>query len=214
MEEEQMRSSIMLMPAIPMVQFEGLLALDDLSADRAVPCLLPQECCTKRRGPVQREVTVSILEVALPVRIERMRVALDLDVTLGFDRCVSTEELFAGRRIGAAPGCARLMGKGALGDPASRFVWVAELGPALEPSPDETLAVRTRLTTDAVTVRVGPTSEEGMQRIDAWGRGGPCGVVTERCDFGGHGLHTGLAGCHLSLSRFAVGASRCTDRLP
>ena len=54
MEEEQIRSSVMLRPAIPVVQFEGLLALDDLSADRAVSWLLPQECCTKRRGPLQR----------------------------------------------------------------------------------------------------------------------------------------------------------------
>ena len=214
MEEEQIRSSIMLMPALPMVQCEGLLALDDLSAERAVPCLLPQECCTKRRGPLQRSVTVAILDVALPGRIERMRVALDLEVTLGLDRCLSTEELCAGRRSGEAPGFARLRGKGALGDPASRCVWVAELGPAREPSPDETIAVRTRLTPEAVTVRVGPTSEEGMQRLDALGRGGPCGVVTERCDCGGHGLHTGLAGCQLSLRRCAVGARMLTDRLP
>ena len=148
------------------------------------------------------------------MRIEWIRVALDLDVTLGFDRCLDTEELFVGRRIGEAPGFARVMGKVARGDPAARFVRVAELGPSIEPSPDETIEVRKRLTTDAVPVIVGPTSEDGIQRIDELGRGGPCGVVTERFDFGGNGLHTGLAGCNLELSRFAVGAGMFTDRLP
>ena len=33
----------MLMDAIPMMQCEGLFALDDLSADRTVSCLLLQE---------------------------------------------------------------------------------------------------------------------------------------------------------------------------
>ena len=54
MEEDQIFTLIMLVDTIPVMQFEGLLALEDLSADRAVPCLLPQECCTKRRGPLQR----------------------------------------------------------------------------------------------------------------------------------------------------------------
>ena len=214
MEEDQILTSIILMDTISVMQFEGLLALDDLSADRTTSCLLPQECCTKRRGPLQRQVTVSILEVSLPERIEWIRVALDLDMTLGFDRCLYAEELFAGRRIGKAPGCARLMGKIALGDPASRFVRMAELGPSIESSPDETVEMRKRLTTDAVTMIVGPPSEERVQRIDELGRGGPCGVATEHFDFGSDGLHTGLAGCNLELGRFAVGADMFTDRLP
>ena len=44
--------------------------------------------------------------------------------------------------------------------------------------------------------------------------GWPCGVATERCDFGRDGLHTGLAGCHLELGRCAVGTDMFTDRLP
>lgn len=103
---------------------------------------------------------ISILEVSLPERIEWIRAALDLDMTLGFDRCLDTEELFAGRRSGTAPGFARLMGKIALGDPASRFVWMAELGPSIESSPDEPVEVRQRFTTDTVPMIVGPPSEE------------------------------------------------------
>lgn len=213
-KEDQIFTLIILVATIPVMQFEGFLAIDELSTDRTASCLLPQECCTKRRGPLQRQVTVSILEVSLPERIEWIRVALDLDMTLGFDRCLYTEELFAGRRISIAPGFARLMGKIALGDPASRFVRMAELGPSIESSPDETVEMRKRLTTEAVTMIVGPASEERIQRIDELGRGGPCGVATERFDFGRNGLHTGLAGCNLELGRFAVGADMFTDRLP
>jgi len=78
--------SIILMGAIPVVQFEGLLALDDLSADRTASCLLLQEFCTKRRGRLQRQLSISILKVCLPVGVEWVGVALDLHMTLGFDR--------------------------------------------------------------------------------------------------------------------------------
>jgi len=105
---------------------------------------------------------ISILEGSLPERIEWIRAALDLEMTLGFDRCLDTEELFAGRRSGKAPGCARVMGKRALGDPASRFVRMAELDPSRESSPDETVEVRKRFTTDTVPMIVGPPSEERM----------------------------------------------------
>jgi len=213
-QEDQIFTLLILVDTIPVMQFEGFLAIDKLSTDRTASCLLPQECCTKRRGPLQRQVTVSILEGSLPERIEWIRVALDLDMTLGFDRCLYAEELLAGCRIGKAPGCPRLMGKVALGDPASRFVRMAEFGPSIESSPDETVEMRKRRTTDAVPMIVGPSSEERVQRIDALGRGGPSGAATERCDFGRDGLPTGLAGCHLELGRFAVGAAMFTDRLP
>ena len=65
------------------------------------------------------------------------------------------------------------MGKRALGDPASRCVRVAECGPAIESSPDEAIEMRTRRTTDAVPMIVGPPSEERIQRINEWGRGAP-----------------------------------------
>ena len=161
---------MILVDTIPVMQCEGVLAIDELSTDRTASCLLPQECCTQRRGPVQRQVTVSILEGRLPERIAWIRVALDLDMTLGFDRCLDTEEWFAGRRSGIAPGVARLVGNRARGAPASRFVRMAELGPSIASSPDDTVETRKRLTPEAVTMRGGPASEERLQRLDAVGR--------------------------------------------
>ena len=61
---------------------------------------------------------------------------------------------------------------------------------------------------------VGPSAEERMQRIAAGGRGGPGRVAPERGDFGRAGRHTGLAGGHLELGRWAVGADMVTARLP
>ena len=43
MEEHQIRQSVILVMAIPVMQFEGLLALDHLSADGAEPVLLSQD---------------------------------------------------------------------------------------------------------------------------------------------------------------------------
>ena len=98
-----MLTSIILMDAIPMVQFDGLLALDDLSADRTTSCLLLQEFCTQCRGRLQCQLSISILKVGLPVGVEWVGVALDLNMTLGFDRFLYTDDLFAGRWISKAP---------------------------------------------------------------------------------------------------------------
>jgi len=214
MEKDQILTSILLMDAIPVMQFEGLLALDALSADRTTSCLLLQEFCTKCRGRLQCQQSISLLPVSLPVRGEWIGLTFDLTMTLGFDRCLYAKALWAGCRISKAPRCTRLMGKRALGDPAPRFVRMAEFGPSIESSPDETVEMRTRRTTDAVPMIVGPSSEERIQRIDELGRGGPGGAATERFDFGRDGLHTSLAGCNLELGRFAVGADMFTDRLP
>jgi hypothetical protein len=61
MEEDQILTSIILMDAIPVMQFEGLLALDDLSADRTTSCLLLQEFCTQCRGHCQCQLSLSLL---------------------------------------------------------------------------------------------------------------------------------------------------------
>src|SRR2546426_9377620 len=92
-------TSIILMDAIPVVQFEGLLALDDLSADRTTSGLLLQEFCTKRRGRLQRHLSISILKVCLPAGVEWVGVALDLDMTLGFNRLLETDDVFTSRWI-------------------------------------------------------------------------------------------------------------------
>jgi hypothetical protein len=209
-----MLPAIMLMDAIPVMQFEGLLTRDDLSADRTTSWLLLQELCTQCRGRLQGQLSLSLLKVRLPVGVAWIGLAFDLHRTLGVDRCLYAGELFAGRRIGQAPGCPRLMGNIALGDPASRFVRMAEFGPSRESSPDETVEMCTRRTTDAVPMIVGPSSEERVQRIDEVGRGGPGGVATERFALDRAGLYTGLAGCNLARGRFAVGADMLTDRLP
>ena len=214
MKKDQIFTLIMLVDTIPVMQGEGCLALDALSTEGTAACLLPPECCTKRRGPVPRQVTLAVLAGSLPERIAWMRVALALTMTLGCDRCLYTEAVCAGRRLSQAPGVARLLGTRALGDPASRCVWMAERGPAIASSPDATVELRPRLPPDAVTMRVGPPSAERMQRLAAWGRGGPCGVAPERCDLGREGLHPGRAGGHLALGRLAVGADLCADRLP
>ena len=209
-----MLTSIMLMGAIPVVQCEGLLALDDLSAERTASGLLLQEFGTKRRGRLQRHLSISILKVGLPVGVEWVGVALDLNMTLGFDRFLYTDDLFASRWISQAPGLARLMGKGALGDPAPGFVRVAELGPAIEPSPDEAVEVRKRFATDAVAVVVRPAPQDGVERSDEVGRCGTGGLVTEGFDLRCDGVHTGLTRRNLQLGRFAIRSGIFADGLP
>ena len=209
-----MLTSIMLMGAIPVVPFEGLLALEDLSADRTASCLLLQEFCTKRRGRLQRHLSISILKVCFPAGVEWVGVALDLDMTLGFNRLLETDDLFTSRGISKAPGCAPLMGKGALDDPASGFVRVAELGPAIEPSPDEAVELRTRFATDDVAVGVRPAPEDGVERSDELGRCGTGGLVTEGCDLRCDGVPTGLTRRHLQRGRLAMRSGLCAYGLP
>ena len=45
MEEDQIHRPVMLVVAIPVMQIEGLLALDHLSADGTQPVLLSQDVC-------------------------------------------------------------------------------------------------------------------------------------------------------------------------
>jgi hypothetical protein len=214
MEQDQILSSIMLLEAIPVRQCEGLLTLHDLSAARTASCLLVQECCTKRRGRLPRQLSLSFLKVGLPVGVEWLGVALDLTMTLGFDRCWSPDDLVAGCWLRKAPGVPRLMGKVALGEPVSRFVRVAELGPALEPSPDETVQVCKRLATDNVAVGVRPAPKERVACLDEVCRCLPGGLVTEGVALRFDGLHPGLTGGNLQLGWFAMRSGLLTDRLP
>jgi hypothetical protein len=89
------------------------------------------------------------------------------------------------------------MGKVALDDPASRFVRVAEFGPAIEPSPDETVQLGKYLATDDVAVVVRSAPEDRVECRDEVGRGLPGGLVTEGFDLRFDGLHTGLTGGNL-----------------
>lgn len=84
--------------AIPVMPFEVLLVLDHLSAN-GTPSVLPgQEFGAKCRRRLQRQVPIAVLEVRLPVGIEWVGVALDLDIALRFDRLPNADDPGAGDR--------------------------------------------------------------------------------------------------------------------
>jgi hypothetical protein len=157
MEEYQIRPSIILVVTIPVMECEGFLALDPLSANGTKSLLLVQALRTKCRGCPQCELSITVLEVRLPLWIERVGVALDLAVALRFDRLLHPNDLLAARWIGEPPGCAPLMGKGAWRDPTASFLRVAVLGPSIPPSPNKTLQFGACLGTDDVPMVIGPT---------------------------------------------------------
>ena len=87
----------------------------------------------------QGELSITVLDVRLPLWIERVGVALDLDMALRFDRLLRPNDLLAAHWIGALPGCAPLLGKVALRAPTASVLGVAVLGPSIQPSPNKTL---------------------------------------------------------------------------
>ena len=87
------------MSAIPMMQVNFLFDLDDLPTAQAAPVLLLQEFSTERRRRTERHLLVADLEVALPVRIERVGLPLNLEVVFGLDTLPHLEDLFARGRI-------------------------------------------------------------------------------------------------------------------
>ena len=96
MEEDQVRRSIILVVAISVMQFEGLLALDHLSTDGALSVLLLQDFSTKRRRCLLRQLPITVLKVRLPFASERVGVPFDLDMALRGDCLPHPDELFAG----------------------------------------------------------------------------------------------------------------------
>ena len=82
-----MLTSIMRMDAIPVLQCAGLLALEELSADRTLACLRLQELCTHGRGRLQCPLSLSLLQGSLPVGGAGIGRAFDLHRTRGFARC-------------------------------------------------------------------------------------------------------------------------------
>src|SRR4030095_15387205 len=93
MEEYQIRQSVVLVMAISVMQFESLLALDDLSADGAEAVLLVQDFGATWRRYLQCQLPVTVLEVHLPGGIKWIGVSLDLNVTLRFDGLLDAEDL-------------------------------------------------------------------------------------------------------------------------
>jgi hypothetical protein len=103
MEEHQIDQLVILMLAIPMMQFESLLVLDHLSADGTEPVLLAQDIGATWRRRAQCQLPVTVLEVRLPAGIEWIGVPLDLQMTLRFDGLLDTEVPCAGVGIGDPP---------------------------------------------------------------------------------------------------------------
>jgi hypothetical protein len=157
MEEDQISQPVILVVAIPVMQFEILLALDHLSTDGATPGLLSQDLSTTWRRRLQRQLLVMVLEVCLPGGIKWIGVPLHLDMALRFDGLPNADDLLTADRIGETPGFPHLMGEIALGDPAPGFVRVAPSGPPIEPSPDEVVKFGEHLATNPMTVLVCPT---------------------------------------------------------
>jgi hypothetical protein len=195
MKEDQIRTAILLMDAIPVMQGEALLALEDLSAERTAACLRLQKLCTPCRGRLQGQVSLSIM-------------------TLGFDRFWSTADLLAGRWLRKAPWCARLLGEVARRDPASRLVRGAAFRPTIEPAPAETVPLCPRRATPEVAVGVCPASEDGVEGSDARCRWTPGGLMTAGFDRRCEGLDPGVARGHLQRGRLAMGAAILASALP
>jgi len=98
MEQEQIRQVIVLVVAVPGMQFDLLFDLNHLPTARAEPVLVSQARSTKWRRRTQRHPLVAGTEVSFPVRIERVGLTLDLEVALGLDALPHPEDLFAGGR--------------------------------------------------------------------------------------------------------------------
>lgn len=158
MEQHQVAQLVILVVTIPMMQVQFLFDLDHLSAARAEPVLLSQQGCTKRRRRVQCQLAVAVLKIPLPDRVEGVGFALDLEIALRFDRLLHPDHLLAGERIGEAPSLSRLVGKVALGVPASGLVRMAALGPAIQPSPDKAVEPGEGLTTDHMAMIICPAA--------------------------------------------------------
>src|SRR5215813_1915814 len=85
MKQYQVPSSVVLVVAVPMMQFDFCFDLDHLPTARADPVLLSQDRSTKRRRRTQRQSLVAGVEICLPVRIERVGFTFDLEVACGLD---------------------------------------------------------------------------------------------------------------------------------
>src|SRR5439155_7641062 len=153
----------MLVVAIPMGQFERLIVLEHLSADGAVPMLLLEDFRTKRRRRLERQRSFAVLNIRFPWRIERVGVALHLDVPLMFAYLLHADALFSCGGVGAPPRFSRSVGKVARSEPASRVVWVTACRPPIQPSPDDAVTCRTRLAPDDVTMVVRPSRHTGVR---------------------------------------------------
>jgi hypothetical protein len=140
------------------MQCEVLFALHHLSTDGALAGLLSQECSTKRRRRLLRQVPLTVWNGCLPFASERVGSPFDLYVALRLDRFPHSDEVCAGDRVRKAPRLSRSLGKVTRCDPASGLVRVAPFGPPEASSPDTAIELGAGLATDegAVVIRPAP----------------------------------------------------------
>lgn len=105
MEHYQISDTIVPVIVVSMMPFEVLLALDHLPTDGTASVLSLQYTCTRRRRRFEHQLSVSVLEVAHPFTVERVSLGFDLDMTLGRDRLLETDNALAD---GLDPGLERL----------------------------------------------------------------------------------------------------------
>jgi len=214
MEEDQISLMVILVVAIPVMQFEVLLALDHLSADGALAVLLPQDFGTKRRRRLLRQVPLTVLKVRPPFAIEWIGLPLDLDVALRFDRFPNPDQVFAGDRVRQSPRLSRSMGKVTLCDPLSGLVRVAQFGPPEKSSPDEAIELGEGLATDDVAMIIRPAAQDGIQLVEEPFRGNARRLLTAGSHLAFDGPKTGLARSNLEFGRFAMGPFVFAQGLP
>jgi hypothetical protein len=203
-EQHRVAQLVILVVTIPMMQVQLLFDLDHLSAARAEPVLLSQQSCTKRRRDAQRQFAVAVLKVPLPDRVEGVGFGFDLEIALRFDRLLHPDHLLAGEPIGEAPSLSRLVGKVALGVPASGLVRVGALGPALQPSPDKAVEPSKALTPDPMAMVIGPAAQDRVEGSDERFRGGTPGLLTKGPNLVLESLEASLAGGNAQLGWLAV----------
>jgi hypothetical protein len=206
--------SVMLVVASPVRQCEVLLALEHLSAAGTPSCLLVQELCTQDRGCPQGSLSIMGLEGRLPVRIERVGVALELAVALRCPRLLHSADLAPARWRGAPPGFARLRGERTVGDPTAGFSRVPLLGPSLQPPPDQTVEFGEGCGTQHGSLVICPTPQPGVETRDEPGRGGTHSWLTQGLPLRFEAWATAVAGGDRPLGRGPIPACMLTPGLP
>jgi hypothetical protein len=205
MAEDQIRPLVMLVMTLPVMPFEGLLALDHLSADGAPPVLLAQDLRTEHRRRSPRQLAVTMLKGGRPDRGDGGGVTCDLDVALRLDHRSNPDDLFSGNRISEPLGFPRGPGKVASYAPAPSFVRVASFGPSRAPPPYKIVELGKRRATDDMAVIARPPAQHGVEDIDELCGGRSRGSLTEGFDPRFERLEAGVAGRHLELAELAVG---------
>ena len=190
-----------------MMQLDFFFDLDHLPTARAEPVLLSQDCSTKRRRRMQRQLPVAVLEVRLPCGVERIGRALDLEVALRFDRLPHPEELLAGGRISESPRFLPCDGESSAPRSSARSCPGGGVGPAIHPPPDKGVQLGEGLATEDMAMIVRPAPQDGVEGIDELFWRGTPGLLTEGPDLGLEGLEAGLARSDLQLGRLPVGRS-------